>query len=209
MIISTVAIGTHYETLAQRLQDSFSQDVIVITEQEQISQDPLINGLWHKSNFANFLTSEDEDSPVLFCDADMFSLTPNPLETFEVNPETDIAFVPYKGNWHFPDKIRQEAFNHFGYKINSGFIWFKNLQIAKQVCSAWVNAYLDRIALYETAPNITKNEYDEYALMIALKDMDLTIQLLDSKWNVWGLTTKEEIQNSDSIFFQSHDEFDL
>lgn len=213
MIKVTVAIGEKYHTEAKRLAQCLNNDLVIIDEShpqyEVINPDPLINGLFHKTNFANYLQGEDENQPVLFCDADLFSLIKNPLETFQVNESTDIAFVPYKGKWHFPDAIRQEAFDHFGYKINSGFIYFKSLEIAKAVCTAWAAAYLERVALYGVAPNIYKNEYDEYALMLALKGKGYTIELLDKKWNNWEVSTVEGIQASDSIFFQSHNYIDL
>lgn len=33
----------------------------------------------------------------------------------------------------------------------------------------------------------------------------LKIELLDKKWNHWTLSTKEEMLESGSVFFQSHD----
>lgn len=142
-------------------------------------------------------------------DADLFSLGKDLLKKFKVKKDTDIAFVPYGGKWYYPDQIRQKAFNHFGYKINSGFIYFRNLSIAKDVCTAWANAYPERVKLYGIAPNVTKNEYDEYALMIALMDKTYKIELLSQKWNNWELKTEEEILKSDSPFFQSHSLLDI
>jgi len=207
MIKTAVVIGPSYVAEAQRLLACIP-DLIIVDESNplvnEVNTDPLINGLYHKTNFANYLATQDETLPVLLCDADLFSLIDNPLAGFQVEEDTDIAFVPYQGKWHFPDQVRQEAFDHFGYKINSGFIYFKTLAIAKAVCTAWANAYLDRVALYGVVPNINKNEYDEYALMIALKGMNYNIQLLDPKWNNWESKTEDEILQSDAIFFQSH-----
>lgn len=212
MIKATVAIGKHYAEVAARLLQCIP-DLVIIDEANslytQVNDDPLINGLSIKANFANYLTNVDENSPVIFCDADMFSLQNDPLATFQVAPDTDIAFVPYTGKWHFPDQVRQQAFDHFGYKINSGFMYFRTLQIAKDVCTAWAAAYMDRAASYGIATNINKNEYDEYSLMIALMGMNYKLELLDKKWNDWALETEEEIRNSESIFFQSHNFLDI
>ena len=145
-------------------------------------------------------------------DADMFTLSVNPFEDFSVNSDTDVAYVPYDGRWHLPDNIRQEAFNYHGHKINSGFMYFRTLEIAKDICTHWQHEYLERVKLYENnTPNITKYEYDEYALMIALMKLNYKVELLDKKWNNWELShsTKEEILNSDSIFFQSHNHLDI
>jgi len=213
MKITTVSIGEAYHPQAERLQRSLKDiPVTVINESHpdytQVNADPLINGLYHKANFANYIEA-DQNEPILFMDADAFTLKDNPFEDFTIPEGTDIAFVQYKGKWHFPDQIRQQAFDHFGYKINSGFLWFKDLQTAQLVCTAFASEYLKRVELYGNVHNVTKNEYDEYALMIALKDLNLNIHLLDSKWNDWELSTEEEFEASDSVFFQSHDYLDI
>lgn len=60
--------------------------------------------------------------------------------------------------------------------------------------------------MYDVDKGTSKYEYDEWALMIALMKMpDLKIELLDKKWNDWELSTKEEMLESGSVFFQSHD----
>lgn len=208
MKLFSVAIGTKYEREAERLKRSVPLPVEVFTasndKYKRASEDPLIDGLWHKCNFANYI--DEADGPVIFMDADMFTLTENPFETFSVKEDTDFAYVPYKGKWHFPDTIRQEAFNHHGHKINSGFMYFKNLKIAQVICTKWAEEFLRRPLHW------IKNEYDEYALMIALMNMSYKIELLDDKWNDWELGLKsfeerspESILNSNSIFFQSHD----
>jgi len=212
MIIVTVAIGEQYHKEVERLKQSVGQDVQVFNENHElyaiVNEDSLINALYHKANFANDVQA-DENEPVLFMDADMFSLKENPLSSFSVNENTDFAFVPYQGKWHFPDAIRQQAFDFFGYKINSGFMYFRTLAIAKEICTKWANAYLERAKLYGVAKNINKNEYDEYALMIALVNHTYQVELLDKKWNDWELNTEEEIRNSDSMFFQSHNFLDI
>lgn len=212
MKLVTVAIGEQYEREALRLHSSVSLSIDVFTKQnskyKQIHADPLINGLWHKTNFANYIDSADKS--VIFMDADMFTLSPDPFKDFPVQPDTDFAYVPYKGTWHYPDLTRQQAFNHHGHKINSGFLYFRTLKIAKDVCIHWQNEYLERVKLYEkNTPNITKYEYDEYALMIALMKLNYKVELLDKKWNDWELDSKDEILGSDSLFFQSHNHLDI
>jgi hypothetical protein len=196
----SVAIGEKYEKEAVRLQRTVNLPIEVFTKSSdkyvEVNTDPLINGLWHKCNFANYI--DEAEGAVVFMDADMFTLTENPFSTFNVEEDTDFAYVPYQGKWHFPDTIRQEAFNHHGHKINSGFMYFRNLEIAKNICTKWAEEFLKRPLHW------IKNEYDEYALMIALMNMNYKIKLLDSKWNEWELKTEEEIKSSNSIFFQSH-----
>jgi hypothetical protein len=201
MKLFSVAIGEQYEKEAVRLQRTVNLPIEVFTKENskytEINSDPLINGLWYKTNFANYI--DDVEGPVVFMDADMFTLTENPFSTFNVKEDTDFAYVPYKGKWHFPDTIRQDAFNHHGHKINSGFMYFRTLEIAKNICTRWAEEFLKRPLQW------IKNEYDEYALMIALLEMEYKIELLDGKWNDWELNTEEEIKASSSIFFQSHD----
>jgi hypothetical protein len=207
MKLFSVAIGEKYELEAERLKRSVSNGIEVFTKSNsryvQVSEDPLINGLWHKCNFANYI--DDAEGAVVFMDADMFTLTENPFSSFKVKKTTDFAYVPYKGKWHLPDTIRQEAFNYHGHKINSGFMYFKNLEIAKNICNQWQYEYLEREKLYDVNKGTSKYEYDEWALMIALSKLNYKVELLDSKWNDWELGTEEEIKNSSSIFFQSHD----
>jgi hypothetical protein len=208
MKLFSVAIGHQYEIEAQRLQRSIDQHPVEVfhaerPEYSEVNADPLINGLWHKCNFANYI--KQADGAVVFMDADMFTLTDNPFETFSVADDTDLAYVPYEGKWHFPDEARQVAFNHHGHKINSGFMYFRTLEIAQDICTIWTKEYDKRIELYGKVSNINKNEYDEYALMIALMQRQYKVQLLDKKWNDWELSTEDEIRNSNAIFFQSHD----
>jgi hypothetical protein len=200
MKLFSVAIGEQYEKEVVRLQRTVKLPIEIFTKSNdkyvEVNEDPLINGLWHKCNFANYI--DEAEGAVVFMDADMFTLTENPFSSFKVKKTTDFAYVPYKGKWHFPDIIRQEAFNHHGHKINSGFMYFKNLKIAKAICTKWAEEFLKRPSHW------IKNEYDEYALMIALMDMNYKVELLDGKWNDWELGTEEEIKSSNSIFFQSH-----
>ena len=205
MKLFSVAIGENYEKEAVRLQRTVNLPIEVFTKSSdkyvEVNTDPLINGLWHKANFANYIAPTEQ--PIVFMDADMFTLSENPFETFSVQPDTDFAYVPYKGKWHFPDSIRQEAFNYHGHKINSGFMYFKNLEVAQTICTLWSAEFLKRPLHW------IKNEYDEYSLMIALMQLNFKVELLDSKWNDWELRTEEEIRNSNSIFFQSHQFLDI
>ena len=195
MKLFSVAIGEKYEKEAVRLQRTVNLPIEVFIKSNdkyiEINKDPLINGLWHKCNFANYIN--EADGPVIFMDADMFTLTKDCFKNQQQNPLD-------------PHIIRQEAFNHHGHKINSGFMYFRNLEIAKAICTNWAEEFLKRPLHW------IKNEYDEYALMIALMNMNYKVEMLDSKWNDWelGLTSFEEkspdsILNSNSIFFQSHD----
>jgi hypothetical protein len=204
-MIATVAIGRQYEIEAMRLQRTVNLPIEVFTKSNdkyvEIHSDTLINGLWHKANFANYIDETEE--PIVFMDADMFTLTKNPFKNFSVKKDTDFAYVPYESKWWFPDTIRQKSFDYHGHKINSGFMYFKTLKIAKIICTKWAEEFLKRPLHY------VKNEYDEYALMIALMQMDYKIELLDRKWNEWELNTEEEIRASDAIFFQSHKHLDI
>ena len=212
MNLYSVAIGEKYEIESQRLQRSMKPlKVSVLTERDvdRVSDDGLINGLYHKTNFANYIHGNTK-GVIVFQDADMFTLTKDPFKKFKVKKGTDFAYVPYKGKWYLPDKIRQDAFDYHGHKINSGFMYFKNLEVAKKICKQWQYEYLEREKLYDVAKGTSKYEYDEWALMIALQKLpEIKIELLDSKWNEWTLNEKEEILNSDSVFFQSHDYLDI
>lgn len=200
MKLFSVAIGEQYEKEAVRLQRTVNLPIEFFTKKSdkyiEVNPDPLINGLWHKCNFANYI--DEAEGAVVFMDADMFTLTENPFDTFKVKKSTDFAYVPYQGKWHLPDAVRQSAFDFHGHKINSGFMYFKNLEIAKVICTKWAEELLKRPL------DLIKNEYDEWALMIALTKLNYKIELLNSKWNVWELGTEEEIKASNSIFFQSH-----
>jgi hypothetical protein len=213
MKLFSVAIGTQYEKESQRLVRSLNQPVEVLTESseqyEVKSEDPLINGLYHKANFANYITDAEEGEPVVFMDADMFTLSDNPFAGFSVPEDADIAYVPYTGRWWLPDEIRQSAFDFHEHKINSGFLYFKDIEVAKTVCDQWAFEYLEREKLYDVEQGTSKYEYDKWALMIALKKLNLNVHLLDKKWNDWELATEEDIRSSDSVFFQSHDNLDI
>ena len=213
LILSTTAINMRYETEAARLKrcvgDTLQTFKTSSNQYVKQSNDPLIDGLYHKTNFANYIEG-DLSHPVLLMDADLFSLYENPLSTFEVNSNTDIAYVIYQGTYHYPDRLRQEAFAHFNYKVNSGFIYFKSLQLAREICNEWREKYLER-------SQINKFEYDELALMYILKDKNLNIEQLPQKWNNWYYNDKLNMMEPEyrkmtilaneenCIFYQSHD----
>jgi hypothetical protein len=205
MNIFSVAIGDQYEKEVQRLIRSVLQPVNVFMSSnkkyKKISEDKLIDGLYHKANFANYI--DDVEGPIIFMDADMFTLKTNPFEDFKVSDNVDLAYVSYPGKWYLPDEIRKNAYDFHGHKINSGFIWFKNLSTAKNICTKWADELLKR------PQHWIKNEYDEWALMIALMNTEYKIEILDEKWNVWELETEEDIKASESIFFQSHNFLDI
>lgn len=206
--LHTVAIGNGYEREADRLCACFDVPVSVFTSRHpryvRRYANKLVNGLYHKANFANYI-AEDDGTPVVFLDADAFSFVRNPLETFTVQEDTDIAFVPYRGKWHFPDVIRQRAFDHFGYKVNSGFLYFRTLLIAQRVCTLWAAEYEKRVLLYDDpAVPVTEAEYDEYALMLALMTQDLRIEQLPETWNYWVTDDFDEMRASGNLIFQSH-----
>jgi len=215
LIVATVAIGDSYEREAARLKKCIDHDLIVFDKSnssyKKMDDDPLIDGLYHKTNFANYIEGYNENSPVIFCDADLFSLKPKPLSTFKPHKDTDIAYVPYQGKFHYPDNLRQEAFEWFEYKINSGFMYFKSLKIARDIGDEWRIKYLER-------SKINKFEYDEIALMYVLQKYDYNIELLDLKWNNWyhnsKLTPRSVMERKEAIdfynknggiFFQAHD----
>ena len=205
-ILATVAINEQYKSEAVRLQNSVGEDIFVFTEDNplynKVHDNSTIDGLYHKCNFANYIDTVEVDTPVIFMDADMFSLSENPLSTFNVETDVDFAFVPYTGKYSFPDTDRQRAFDFFGCMINSGFMYFKNISIARQICTAWAEIYLIRSA--ESYEKYDYVEYDEYSLMLAIEKMGLNVSRLDAKWNMWTLSTRDEMAASGGIFFQSH-----
>ena len=207
MNLFTVAIGKKYEIEAQRLENSLSPLNITIftsNDVQNVTDNPVINGYYHKTNFANYINSAE--GPVIFMDADMFTLSDNPFQDFSVAADTEFAFVPYPETWHLPDETRQSAYDFLGCKINSGFLYFKDLETAKRICTEWQQVYLER---ENNHVGIRKNknsyEYDEWSLMIAIQNLNnIKTEHLDVKWNNWDLNEEYEIRNSDSIFFQSH-----
>lgn len=86
MKLFSVAIGSQYEIESKRLQRSLNFPIEIFTKSNEkyvkINEDPLIDGLWHKCNFANYISETNE--PIIFMDADMFTLSKTPFKDFKV-----------------------------------------------------------------------------------------------------------------------------
>lgn len=205
MKLFSVAIGEQYEREAERLSKCVPVEVFTKdnSNYERVNDDPLIDGLWHKTNFANYI-DDDVKGPVIFMDADIVCFDEDPFKDFKVKKGTEVAYVPYDHKFYLPDKIRQDVFDYHGHKINSGFMYFKDLKTARKICDHWQNSYLEREKLYDVEKGTSKHEFDEWALMITLKELNPKIELLDKKWNVWEFDTKEEMLNFGGVFFQTH-----
>lgn len=209
MKLFSVAIGRQYQMEANRLARCLNREIEIFTEDSPLyetrSNDGLVNGLFHKANFANYITEYTDGEPVVFLDADVVTYDDDPFANFQVPTDVDIAYVPYDGKWWLPDTIRQEAHDYHGHKINSGVLYFKNIDVAKTLCNQWSYEYLEREKLYDVAKGTSKYEYDEWALMIALSKLpNIKTHQLEKKWNDWELGSEEEMLQSDSIFFQTH-----
>lgn len=191
MNIVSVAVGAQYELEVQRLVKAYPQ-TIVITERTpgvETSFDlHLLNGLATKCKFG-LLIPEDLEGPILFCDADLYPVVHNPLQYFSVKPETDIAYVTYPGVWHFPAHLQDfaNAIKKTG-KINSGFMYFKDINVCRDVCFKWHRKYLERMNDYLTGrvQEDRKGEFDEPSLCFVLEKENYNLEFLDRKWNVWG-----------------------
>jgi hypothetical protein len=203
MNIICIALGKQYELEAQRLLKEYPEAILVTNETPNIETSysiPVLNGLMTKSNFASFLPS-NTSGPIFLCDADLFPNVPNPLQYFKVSEDTDVAFVPYSGTWHFPEQKMNDVIKVIP-KINSGFMYFRNLEIAQEVSSGWNKQYKERIGEYLSG-KIKKDrvgEYDEPSLMIWLYDHGRHIKLegLEKKWNNW------EKLNIETYFHHGH-----
>lgn len=196
MNIVSVAVGAQYELEVQRLTKAYPQ-AIVITERtpgvESSFSLNILNGLATKCKFG-LLVPEDLEGPVLFCDADLYPVVEDPLQHFKVKPETDIAYVIYSGTWHFPPRLAvfQQAIKKTG-KINSGFMYFRNIDICRDVCYKWHKEYLKRMAHHRTCSQIdlsvdqpnSAGEYDEPSLVFVLNNENYNLEFLNPKWNVW------------------------
>jgi len=194
----TVAIGENYIKEANRLKQSVPSLNIFTTESSKyktLGDSQLVDGLYHKANFASYI--DRAKGPVFFMDADLYSNIDNPMETFKVSEDVDIAFVPYKGKWYFPDEERIQAVEKLGCKVNSGFMYFKDLKTAKKICKEWLEVLKRRLPL-----NV--HEYDEYSLMVVLANGDYKWEFLDDIWNDWGENTMGEPILENSIFRQKH-----
>lgn len=203
MQIIIPAIGAQYELEALRMLNAYP-DSILITERTQgieVSFDiPLLNGLATKANFGYFLP-DDLEGPVLLCDADLFPVVPDPLSSFHVNLDTDVAYVPYPGRLITPWSDYNTALE-ITRQINSGFVYFKNVKIAKHISTLWYRTYIKRMNEYLTGNVDTdrKGEFDEPSLILTLSKLDYNIEFLDNKWNVWDSAAQGEV----AYFKQQH-----
>ena len=170
---------------------------------------PLLNGLATKCKFG-LLIPQNLQGPIIFCDADLYPVVENPMQYFEVKPETDIAYVTYGGMWHFPERLKdfERCIQKTG-KINSGFIYFKNIDICRNVCSEWHKEYLKRMNNHLQSPAIDlvidcpsdAGEYDEPSLVFVLDKANYNLEFLDPKWNVWDDYGNPK---ENAYFVQSH-----
>lgn len=123
-----------------------------------------------KVNLGSFL-SDDIEGSVIFVDANLNPNVQQPLESLSVDPLVDVAYMTYGGNWHFPEQELNQAFQTYGMP-HTGLIYFKNVQVAKQVSQAWNQIY----------QNTNKGEWEERAFLLALEQTGVTTGELDSEW---------------------------
>lgn len=186
---ASVAVGQRYEIEAQRILKEYPETFLITERSPGVETKysvPLLNGLATKCKFGTLLP-DSVDKPIIFFDADLVPMIPNPLQHFRVKDETEIAMVPYPGKWHTPDDAFTKALQRYG-NLNSGFIYFKNLKIAKDFCTLWHKKYLERIDDYLSGKIKTDRtgEFDEPSLVFVLANSDYIFEPLDPKWNVWG-----------------------
>jgi len=191
MNLVSVAVGAQYELEVQRLLKSYPQTFVITERTEGIEtqySNAILNGLTTKANFANLIPS-DLEGPVLLCDADLYPVVEDPLQFFSVKLETDIAYVVYGGKWHYPPKLKyfEEVVNKVG-KINSGFMYFRDIEIARDVCTKWSKLYKERMDeyIFGRSGDDRKGEYDEPSLCLVLAKENYNLEFLDPKWNVWN-----------------------
>jgi len=217
MNIVSVAVGKQYELEVQRLVKAYPQTIIITERASGVETSfdiPVLNGLATKCKFG-LLIPDNLKGPILFCDADLYPVIDDPLQHFEVKEETDIAYVVYPGTWHFPPNLKdfEKAIKKTG-KINSGFIYFKNIDICKDICFKWHKKYLERMNEYLTGKVIgdRKGEFDEPSLVFVLEKENYNLEFLDPKWNVWGnnITINYTLSHkvSNCYFRQSHVDYD-
>ena len=202
MQIVIPAIGAQYELEAARMLSAYPSAMLITERTPGIETSfsiPLLNGLATKANFASFLP-DDLKGPILLCDADLFPVVPDPLSAFSVKQTTDIAYVPYPGKLITPWPDYNAALEVTS-KINSGFIYFKNITIAKHVSSLWYEKYKERMNQYLSGEVNTdrKGEFDEPSLILVLSKLNYNLELLDQKWNVW-----DAFQGDVAYFKQEH-----
>ncbi len=204
MNIVCVAIGKQYELEAKRLLKEYPETILITEETEGIEKSfemPLLNGLATKCLFGTLLP-KDLKGPILFCDADLFPNTSDPLQYFKVKEETEIACVIYSGNWNFPKRLEayQNAIRKVG-KINSGFLYFKNIEVCQDVCKKWHEEFVKRNQEHLENPDGSTGIYDEPALIAVLASENYIIEHLDPRWNVWDTS---DTPKENAYFIQGH-----
>jgi hypothetical protein len=204
--IVCVAVGKQYELEAQRLLKEYPQTILITEETEGIEKSfemPLINGLATKCMFGVLLPN-DLDGPIIFCDADLQPNTSNPLQYFHVQEDTEIGYVVYQGKWNFPKRLEnyQKAIEKVG-KINSGFLYFKNINICKEICKLWHEEYTTRMRRYFNNPEdpLLTGEYDEPSLIAVMNKNNFKFEFLDPRWNVWNTSG---VPKENAYFIQDH-----
>jgi hypothetical protein len=189
--IISIAMGKQYEMEVQRLLKEYPETIVITNDTRGIETqyaEPLLNGLVTKSKFAHFLAA-DLPGPIFLCDADLVPVIPDPLQHFQTQHDTDYAYVPYPGTWHYPEAEMTRICKKIP-KINSGFMYFKNIHVAKDISVKWHAKYLERNDEYISGKiNVNRiGEYDEPSLMYALDKMHYKFECLDKGWNNWDNT---------------------
>lgn len=123
-----------------------------------------------KANIGSFL-SDDVEGPIVFVEANLNPNVQLPLENLSVNNSTDIAYMPYDGIWHFPESSFNEAFQTYGMP-HTGLIYFKDVQVAKEVSQIWNQIY----------QNANRDEEEERSFLLALQQTQVTAEKLNSNW---------------------------
>jgi hypothetical protein len=218
--IVSVAIGEQYEKEVARLVEAYPKTIVITGKSigiESAFKIPTLNGLATKCKFG-LLIPDNLKGPIIFCDADLYPIAEDPLQHFQVKPETDVAYVTYGGTWHFPEKLKkfEQSIQKTG-KINSGFIYFKNIDICRDICFEWHKEYLTRMSHYLSDESMSSDvidwishldeatpragEYDEPSLVFVLDKANYNLEFLDPKWNVWD--DYGDLKDN-AYFIQSH-----
>lgn len=136
-----------------------------------------------KANLSSFL-SDDIEGSVIFVEANLNPNVDQPLEALSVDPSVDVAYMTYEGNWHFPEQELNQAFQTYKFP-HTGLIYFKNVQVAKQVSQAWNQIY----------QNVNKEGWEERAFLLALQQINVTVGELDNEWIDFTGTNSEAYFN--------------
>lgn len=200
----SVAVGKQYEKEVERLLEQYPKTILITENTQGIEKSfemSLLNGLATKCAFGTLLPSSLEGS-IIFCDADLRPNTTDPLQYFSVKKDTEIAYVVYEGVWNFPKRLEayQKAIEKVG-KLNSGFLYFKDINICKDVCKKWHEEFVKRNKQHLEDPNNSTGIYDEPALIAVLAKENYKIEFLDPRWNVWDTSS---IPKERAYFLQDH-----